>query len=44
MFENSQQTTPNANEVNKFTFKGKKYITNIKKHSGCNRRYQCWEN
>ena len=31
MFENSQQTTPNANEVNKFTFKGKKkYITNIK--------------
>ena len=26
MFENSQQTTPNANEINKFTFKGKKNI------------------
>ena len=26
MFKNSQQTTPNANEVNKFTFKGKKNI------------------
>jgi hypothetical protein len=30
MFENSQQTTPYANEVNKFTFKGKKKITNTK--------------
>ena len=26
MFENSKQTKPNANEVNKFTFKGKKNI------------------
>ena len=32
MFENSQQTTPNANEVNKFTFKGKKNILLIQSY------------
>ena len=40
------QTTPNNDDANKFTFKGKKYIISIILIiiSGRNRRYKRWKN